>query len=30
MTEETAQRYELADGWGRPPGYPADLDVADG
>jgi hypothetical protein len=29
MTEETAQRYELADGWGRPPGYRAHLDVAD-
>jgi DNA-binding beta-propeller fold protein YncE len=29
MTSETARRYELADGWGRPPGRPAHLDVAD-
>jgi hypothetical protein len=29
MTEQSTERYELADGWGRPPGQQEHLDVAD-
>jgi hypothetical protein len=29
MTDGAGQRYELADGWGRPPGHGTHLDVAD-